>query len=539
MRLIRCTTENSESRFSGRLNDDINLEPGSSIALQSLSCSIEPTSLDLRNQEDRSLTWTIEGTTVSTLDVAIPSDIYQVNNAQTLIESTAAALNRSLYYNIAGAAAFTRASSGGFEHKILGSEWNVQVTDRRKTLITLRKGDIGTHEAEFMRVNENRTDYIQAANLVTVQGNTVREFSVTPGAPPPGEETQVMMCGDPIASGTGFIECVPTVGVHDAALDPDRNGFMLGLSYTDLSNVDPDELRDNIDNYMDYGVGMAFEAGTDNVRLMSQYINSAGASVGPGEVNQGNLGKALVAGDQNNPRVRLQISDGIIWFMTTDGPSTAVGNLKQSTILSLPRPNVQPAGNRPLWPFVVFYSDQTKTAIAELNVALTPDGNTSQVVPPAGSSPTYWPLTPLFTPFTSTLSFPSEQFASYLGFTNERLPVSGTQNAVQFFAESTYRFAPTVRTTDVIVLCESFELDSFDTSQQQRKSILAVIPVTGEIADSGVIYERRDLNFINIKNTKAQTFRNLRFRLVDASYQPLRINGQASLVVLTKTGEGN
>jgi len=535
MRLIRCTTENNEGRFNGQLNDDVTLEPGSSIALKSLSCEIAPPRLDLRYDADRVLTWSVNGTSVNTLSNSIPAQVYEDSTADELDKATKAALNRSMYYNMTGAAAFTRASTGGFEQQCLGAQWDVSVGNDNNTLITLKKGQIGTQADQFMN-SENRSDNVQIANVNTVQLNTVQQFSASAASP---AAPQVMFCRDPISSGTGFFECLGLTGLYDpATADPDRNGFMLGLSYTNLSELTPAGLVQKLDEIMDYGIGMAFEAATDHCRLMYQYRNAGGVTVGPAEINQGNLGKALTADDQNNARVRLQISDGIVWFMTTNGPSTAIGNLVQSTVIGMPTQNAPPLGERPLYPFVVFYTDIARTSIAELNVSLAPVGdNIPGVTPPAGSDPALWPLTPLFVDFTSSLTFPTDSFASFLGYKTRSLPANGVRTATDFVALSKLPFLPRVLTSDIMVLCESFELDSYDTSQRQRKSILSVIPVSADMRATGVVIERGDENFIDIKNLAAQTFRNLRFRLVDSNYNPLAVNGESALVVLTKHKE--
>lgn len=527
MRLIRTTTSDPKARFDGILDDDVVIEPNSAMALESLALEINEQMLDLRDDASRVLTWSLNGTEYTTNRYDIPTKIYALDDYKTLLDSIRKALNHSVDGDcIADAGAYTSATTGGAIQYSLGGEWDIATTQQGRMEITWKKGSIGSHETEF---NNNKSATLSVADAASVEGNTVREWSSTPGS-----GTTVMLSETPIAGGTGYIEALLFSGAEDEDLDTDRNGFMVCLSKTDLSNYTPAEIAADPDKFIDYGVGVNFEPGNDNMILVSNYKDELGDNT-IAEVNQGNLGFPAVADSQeSNPRVRVLLDKGDVRLLTSDGQGVALANLAMDYNGAVPQPGLDRQDYQ-LWPFIVMYADNNYCSIAEVCVALSPNAENAPApgyTPPAGSTRALWPLRPIVQATDNNITFPSRALADYLGFADLSVPVVGTSNGITFTALANFRFGPRITNTTLIVLCDSFELDSYDTSVNGRKSILAVVPV--ERRNEGSIVISNTLNYISIKNTTSTTLRNLKLRIVDGDYRPIDLFGTASMVLFVR-----
>jgi len=86
----------------------------------------------------------------------------------------------------------------------------------------------------------------------------------------------------------------------------------------------------------------------------------------------------------------------------------------------------------------------------------------------------------------------------------------------------------------------SESLDSYDSFEQGRKSILAPIPVSERTISAGtgiVQYEPSNLIFIDLKNRKQRLIRNMRARIITDTYDSIEIEGLAELNLLIRSPE--
>jgi|DEB0MinimDraft_10_1074344.scaffolds.fasta_scaffold19798_1 hypothetical protein len=533
MRLFRTTTSDSKARFDGILDDDIVLKPGSSIALQSLAIEQNESSIDLRGDAAREFTWTIAGGSTTTSGDQLPGKVYNLADQKQLLEGIRNELNTSILYNpTIDAAAFTSATTAGPQQMVLGAEWDCYVEQDGTLRIQWIKGDIGPHEADFL-TNQIGTD-ITSTIVASSEGNDISVWGIKNAVP--ATNSRLMWLKDYVCPGSGFIECVCNkADVGSGIVDVERNGFYLGFSRTDLSNFElpqglsTDAILDWVDELMDYGVGLGIDQTTANVTFFAQYIDADGNSKRVA-VNQGAIGSGVTPNSHDNPRVRLVISQGKVYFLTNDNNSFFPASLEMSTPLDMP--TVEDGAT--LWPFVVFHTNEDHLEIAELQVSISSmqPGHDPQYIPADGWLRAYWPIVPRVEPTTMSLTFPSNDFAAYLGYSGVSYPAAGTLRTLTFFADADARFGPRISAQNLIVLCESFELDSYDTTVSGRKSILAVAPI--ERSNIGTAYIPGTDMYVSIKNVDEIPFRNLRFRIVDGDYKPVDLFGTASLVVLIR-----
>lgn len=97
-----------------------------------------------------------------------------------------------------------------------------------------------------------------------------------------------------------------------------------------------------------------------------------------------------------------------------------------------------------------------------------------------------------------------------LGFTDDKI-ITGTEGVFQ----ATHSFLTSNSPTSIIVECVNLNLNSYDFSQNKRKSILATIPILQEQADR-LIYNNINPIFITINNEYPMALNNLTLRFIDA-----------------------
>ena len=135
--------------------------------------------------------------------------------------------------------------------------------------------------------------------------------------------------------------------------------------------------------------------------------------------------------------------------------------------------------------------------------------------------------------------FAKESIANYLGFSETNLS-PGTEPKVAppvlFIAESPRTKIYNTNTYLVEMLSES--LDSYDSFEQGRKSILSAIPISERTisAGSGIIqFQPNNLVFIDLKNRKQRLIRNMRARIVTDTYDPIEIEGLAEINIIIRS----
>ena len=80
-------------------------------------------------------------------------------------------------------------------------------------------------------------------------------------------------------------------------------------------------------------------------------------------------------------------------------------------------------------------------------------------------------------------------------------------------------------------------LDSYEGFSEQRKNILAVVPVNeNNVNQQNFVlqYEANNQNFISIRNESTLSLRNIRARIVNSNMQPIETEGLSHIVLLIK-----
>jgi len=194
-------------------------------------------------------------------------------------------------------------------------------------------------------------------------------------------------------------------------------------------------------------------------------------------------------------------------------------------------------------PYVGLYGSREFTRIGQIVCNLMTDPvNTltmvedSLVVPVAGKTPICSNAT-LASHFN--VIFGKESVAGFLGYPETNLDPTDSNKLVPpviFLAPDPRTKLYNTNTYLVEMLSES--LDSYDSFEQGRKSILAPIPVSERTISAGtgiVQYEPSNLIFIDLKNRKERLIRNMRARIITDTYDSIEIEGLAELNILIRS----
>ena len=119
----------------------------------------------------------------------------------------------------------------------------------------------------------------------------------------------------------------------------------------------------------------------------------------------------------------------------------------------------------------------------------------------------------------------SQDLADFLGFSSKSLSL--TARNFEWISDNVRIYEGS---DAYIVELNNIQLDSYDTQQEQRKSILNVI--TNENNDSNFRYEASNPIFIDINNNFPLPLRNLNLKVVDDKYQEIQNEGNANLTIL-------
>lgn len=122
----------------------------------------------------------------------------------------------------------------------------------------------------------------------------------------------------------------------------------------------------------------------------------------------------------------------------------------------------------------------------------------------------------------------SQQLSEFLGFNDNEINV----DTIDFFwgADKVTRYSGS---DAYIVELNNLQLESYDTQEQQRKSILSVITnENGNVQDFR--HESNNLIFISINNNFPISLRNINLKVYDDNYNNITTTGKANLTLLFK-----
>ena len=135
--------------------------------------------------------------------------------------------------------------------------------------------------------------------------------------------------------------------------------------------------------------------------------------------------------------------------------------------------------------------------------------------------------------------FESIELAEYLGYDNQRQPISGTLlgREIDYLSEFGVQIAQDADA--LLVELMNLSVDSYDSYSTallptggQRKNILSIIPQTNQTGN--IVYEPPYATFLDLNNKEPLYLRNIRARVVRTDYSEVTQRGLGTLVLLIK-----
>lgn len=533
MRLIRITDADGDARFDGTINSDVVVERGSKMCIEGLTLEIDESEIQLVQGND-DITYSQDGFTYST---DLPTKTYSTNEGDVLLDRITNDLNSdALYYP---------ENSLPQTNKTLGIEFRAAVNNTGKVSLEARKGELGE-----LATGPNGAWEYDDRIIFTDNGPPAQIYWGVNSAVPDGECRVAEVQKFHAPKGSSYMEATIYNAVSGGvATTPDRNGVWLCYTTEDLNDVPVLDLEAALETpegrikYCRYGVGAKILAGNQIQAISIE--NGLEADLGAPTTT------AVTQGTISNPRIRLtRGADGVI---------ASTWNIDVPVAVNDALTDFEALGSKKLWQFVVFWDRSTYIQISQVQASISPFANDTITSyskeedadlalgapgikpiyhPPQGIDLAFNKYQPVYATSANFFQFASTSLSRFLGFRYSRIPLAGTRTAINFVANASYRYGPRLLNDTIIVLSENVPLVSYDTTQTgfdgagQQRSILAVVPVSR--ANNGDVRYIGDKTWLDIKNEQALTFRNLRFRLTNGDYSPLRTYGQSSLTLLIK-----
>ena len=498
MKLIRITSDDDNGIFETQFNQSINIKPMSKIALNNLNANLAPYTLDSVNDSVVFTYNTVKTPNDYKITAPIINNIYSRNNYGDLLDEITNGLNGGLFY-VEAVLSY-----------LLGNQFRASVIDE-KVNIELR---VAPNNIDWAKSNvfSNKSSSI----LVPTAPSTVWALVGSVGSTT--SYTNGIYSNYNVAKGVGYFRFQIDKLVQDTTIPAPppvgtglkEQGFLIGLSksvFSDFGTGDVDE--DDIT----YGIGVGWD-GSKFVMYSQQ----------GGVIDNFNVEPTYtVEGAKTNTVLEIRVNGTNIQLSYSLNGTTAV----------LERTYTHESETE-LYPFIVFHSNELYTKASHPETTLDPYATNvasnarrdarAPITQAVFKTPTRDRIT------QKQLQFSNIQMANFLGYskTTYKLPINSfSKDFVNF--ESDTLFYAAINTRDFILELITFNIDSYDSSQKQRRNILSSVITSDE---NEVISTEPNIIFLDILNSEPLDIRNLTLRLVDTEYKPIKLTGQSTLTIL-------
>jgi hypothetical protein len=494
MKLIRITSDDDNGIFETQFNQSINIKPFSKIALNNLNANLKPIIIDSVNE---SVTFTYNTDKVANdkiLTARITNEIYTRNNYGDLLDQITNGLNGDYLYK------------DKVLTYLLGNQIRATVIDE---VVNIE-----------MRVAPNSIDWAtndlystkSPSILAPTGSSTVWSMVDTIGST--ATYVNGIYSNFNVAKGVGYFRFQINKLVQDTSLPGGvlkDQGFLIGLSksvFSDFETSDVDE--DDIT----YGIGVGW-----NGTGWTMYGQQGGV------IDDFNQAPTYASeGDITNSVLEVRVNGSFIQLCYSIGGAKPVVVERTYTHIS----------KTELYPFIIFHSNELYTRASYPETTLDPyvSGITTDVVrdyrvpltQKVFSVPTRNRVT------QKQLKFSNIAMANFLGYSKSTylIPTDSFSTAFVNFQSDTI-FYPAINSRNFILELITFNIDSYDSSQKQRRNILSSVISSDE---NEVITTEPNVIFLDMINSEPLDVRNLTLRLVDTEYNPVKLSGKSTLTIL-------
>ena len=554
-RLFRLTSQSNDGVFNTLFNEDIEIAPGSEIALQSASFERQSARVEL-NSDNNELKFSLQSGVRYT--GRLPTGTFsQLQDGESLL----AAAEKEM--NVVTDMTETRGqvTVGGFPYSIdRGSQWRLQLDKDGKTEIRAKTNSPCLLSNVYWNSSNAKlatTVFAGTVNAPTVQEPAAfgaADFMTRTGGSGSTNYNQSFVYGKvPMVNGTGCIRA----RIHEWTQTGAGLCATIGL-VTDLSKLTSSTIS-NADiiwglQLAGNGVNYTYKEGGGTATWTDSTIPPEEFILQPDKNNSNDVLEIVIAGAAD------PLSDQAGRQNIAMNIHQAVGGLTEIPI-SIDMP---PAGTE--YYFFVSFARPIKLDMmqADLNpyefdqtIDITAEEAQSLVDTVVRSSLDKTDLFPPIADREANFSFPTNEIGGFYGFLPGRpsgiVPSTLDRDVL---AIQDYRFVSTlraefsVRAKNYLVLFDELPLNSYDSysrfdvaarnanSGGSRRNLLATVPVKedqiGTTSVTQVAFEPNTLDYISLKNNSTFLTRTLGCRILTSTYQPIQVDGMASLTLLIK-----
>jgi hypothetical protein len=476
MKLIRLSTDDSNSLFFASFNDIIEIEPNSKICLSSLTTEESINNLIIDDTNDLVNIQLINGIIKQ---IKLNHNQYTGNNIDLFFNDFSDKLNRTLKANGKG----------------LGYEYKVQLDN------TGRFSVIGLQSS----VEVPRTDW--TTNSVNVNSTGVFNSSVLT---PTTINNVNMGLNNLWCNGGAVFSCRIDTLIDEAT--EDESGFIMGLTETpavDKPNYSTGIIRHGIRIDTVGGVYSYYNEGAEVITSVSVEYEG-----------EGNI---------TNDTLQIQLTEGKYTYV--------IYNNSNPNGVILFENDKKDYDSNDLYPFIAFRGSRDNVKVNAVRYTVSPHNANpvENIITLTNDETTFSVPKATTTPTAQFIQFLSIRLAKYLGFTNQTIPSTIPVPVVTgLSAVADNQFVPTSFSDAFLVELLNLSVNSYDSSVSGRRNLLAVVPQSYNDKQQ-IVYEAPFPIWIDLLNAFKIDLRELKIRLLRNDNTPLVIKGIATAVILIKT----
>ena len=554
-RLFRLTSQSNDGVFNTLFNEDIEIAPGSEIALQSASFERQSARVEL-NSDNNELKFSLQSGVRYT--GRLPTGTFsQLQDGESLL----AAAEKEM--NVVTDMTETRGqvTVGGFPYSIdRGSQWRAQLDSDGKTEITAKTNEpvLVSTEWRLSYPDEfDKTTQLAGVDPPTIETGVDSQYmSRSATATLPASYNESYVYGKVrMVKGTGCIRA-RLYEIGDTTIGPDVTAT-IGL-VTDYSKLTSGTIADAD---IIWGLQVAgsdtnyrFKEGGGTAVWQDAGVQPLQADESSEADNDNDVLEIIIGGKAANSYAGE--SDRQVVAMNIHRSGEAVTEIDVDT-------NLFKESSVDYYYFISFHQPEADIKLDMIEADLDPYlfNLTTYSAEQISSIPTV-----VRSGFDNSIpadtrqgrfEFATTEVGEFFGFlpgTPAKIPVADTKEG--FIQSSLYTFTSDMRaefsvhSKNYLVLFDELPLNSYDSyarfdvnarnanSGGSRRNLLATVPVKeDQLAGTGVsqvAFEPNTLDYISLRNNSTFLTRTLGCRILTSTYQPIVIDGMASLTILIK-----
>lgn len=502
MRLLRLTTDNPNAIFDTNFNDNIIVKPNAKVAVRNVSAELDSAELTITSYNN-GFTYQIQ-TAAGARTVRLPIGTWDKNTFDELLDDMEFALNQSSSYD-----------TGTPSNFYLGIEWNIGTyQDTKKMGIQFAYG--------IHAFNQEELNY--QSDITSTPGAVEYSTFLDPTEANTDSYQYNILAKSRLSQGNGYIRTRIGGLVRDDAAYPQGvqfQGFVIGLSTTDLTALEPTEFTEDM---ITYGLGLSWDGTGDLIYYQQQKDVFTTDTVNrPNYLGNNDLDNDFIEVMKNGNKIQLRRY------------KTGVANpdvLFSHTLTSADQ-------GLTYYPFIIFHGNANNCDINSIRwtpspfielptdfVRSTQDEDTTLNIFPPYNKRTQ--RTQVY------IEFEDLSTAKFLGYTSKRQPSSGlaqTNEQGGYNWVSQQDFKPQVVIDSFMVELLNIPVQSYDSSQRQRKNLLATLIKSD---DRDIIDFTLGDVYIDLDNQDAINMKNIKLRIVGTDYSTINIKGTAVITLLVE-----